>query len=361
MPRRSARIQAANTANDSQHMNATQAFLVVKHPRQEVEVEEELSEEERLRKRRKRASASGKTKKGSVPKPFRKVRGRLGLLERMAKDVPVEIILEVFCYLQPRDLLRLARTSLELRNILMSKTSEDIWLAARQNVKDLPPRPRDLSEPQYAYLLYEPCCHVCDRRVVSVLWSFRMRCCKFLLNRFPVFDDEFLAKQPKEIRDSYILPRELIQTTERWGFVSHNGIAARYKAEFETLQTPEERDAWLDRKREEKLQSRKHTSLCGSWFNRREAERTLELNHIRESRKEDILSRLGEIGWREEAEIMMKIEGCSLRRITFSRHKLVKQPRKLTDYGWNAIKDELLKLLSDHKEERTKAESNIGK
>lgn len=35
-------------------------------------------------------------KKQRVPEQFRKVRGKLGLLQRLAKDVPLDVILEVF-------------------------------------------------------------------------------------------------------------------------------------------------------------------------------------------------------------------------------------------------------------------------
>ncbi|KAE9386167.1 hypothetical protein BT96DRAFT_839662, partial [Gymnopus androsaceus JB14] len=44
----------------------------------------------------------------------------------------------------------LTRTSKDLRNILMTKSSESIWRTARSNVEGLPPLPDDLSEPHYA-------------------------------------------------------------------------------------------------------------------------------------------------------------------------------------------------------------------
>lgn len=45
-----------------------------------------------------------------------------------------------------------------------------------------------------------------------------------------------------------------------------------------------------------------------------------------------ILNRLEEIGWRKEAEIMIEDYG----RDSFTNHKLVRQPRKLSDHGANA-------------------------
>ncbi|KAJ4467879.1 hypothetical protein J3R30DRAFT_3306146, partial [Lentinula aciculospora] len=70
---------------------------------------------------------------------------------------------QIFCVFDPDDLVRLARTSKDLRGILMSKSSEAIWRSARANVKGLPPRPDDLNEPQYAHLLYEAYCYVSSK------------------------------------------------------------------------------------------------------------------------------------------------------------------------------------------------------
>ncbi|KAJ3751301.1 hypothetical protein DFH05DRAFT_1470822 [Lentinula detonsa] len=359
MARRSARLQvkeAVNTSNSPQNVTATQSL---EHGEQDDE-----EQEERPRKRAKRISAesSGKKakKKGIASKQLRRVRGKLGLLERLAKDAPMEVILEVFCHLEPRDLLRLARTSRELRNLLMSKTLENIWRAARQNVEDLPPCPHDLSEPQYAFLIYEPICHLCDRRVESVLWSFRMRCCQDCasdLSKFPQYDEEFFARLPQEFRSYDILPRDLILTSERWSWTGHNEITARYKAEYETLQTTEERKTWLNRKEKESQQSRNHRFLCAQWMCRRDIERARELDKLRQQRKEDILTRLNDIGWREEAEIIMKSQRLiTWRKDSFAQHKSVNQPRKLTEYGWNIIKDELVTMLSNHKEKRLQTE-----
>lgn len=45
----------------------------------------------------------------------------------------------------------------------MSRTSMTVWKQARSNLEGLPECPDDLSEPQYANLLFEHSCHVWDR------------------------------------------------------------------------------------------------------------------------------------------------------------------------------------------------------
>jgi hypothetical protein len=57
------------------------------------------------------------------------------------------------------DILHLARTSLNIRAILMSRDSAHIWATAR-SVVGMPECPPDLSEPQYASLMFERTCFV---------------------------------------------------------------------------------------------------------------------------------------------------------------------------------------------------------
>ena len=69
-------------------------------------------------------------------------------------------LLQVFAYLHPMDLLTLARTYKQLRNILMTKHSKAVWRIARGNIEGLPDCPVHLSEPAYANLAFDPHCHV---------------------------------------------------------------------------------------------------------------------------------------------------------------------------------------------------------
>ncbi|KAE9396287.1 hypothetical protein BT96DRAFT_1021457 [Gymnopus androsaceus JB14] len=355
MPRRSVRIREA-AAGDSNTQDASSTTSPGrKHGRDEsdVDYEEEQLAEEPSRKRAKKSSEDTQSKSDSnkddqstelspkktkqrMPEQFRKVRGRLGMLERLAKDVPLDVIFEIFSYLDPSDLLRLARTSNDLRGILMSKSSESIWRTARSNVEGLPPLPLDFNEPQYAHLLYEAYCHICNHkgRCETVLWSFRMRCCKSCAkDTFPAYNDPgFRSTLPAVFQSNEILPRERIQGSTKWHRVEVGNIqiATRLKAEFEALQTPKDRSVWISRKKKERRALDVHGRLCEAWHRARLNKRTGELGDIRKQRKNAILERLAEIG----------------------NHKTVKQSKKLTEYGWNSIETELVAMLSEHKTER---------
>jgi hypothetical protein len=63
--------------------------------------------------------------------------------------------------LEPLDLIRVSRVSKYLRSVLLSRSSRVVWLKSLASVEDLPPRPDDLSDVQYAVLMFDPTCSVC--------------------------------------------------------------------------------------------------------------------------------------------------------------------------------------------------------
>ena len=67
------------------------------------------------------------------------------------------------------DLLRLARTSKDLRRLLMNRDSAHIWKAVIGDAEDIPDCPNDLSPPAYVNLLYHSMCHVRLLYSLSVL------------------------------------------------------------------------------------------------------------------------------------------------------------------------------------------------
>ncbi|KAJ3767973.1 hypothetical protein FB446DRAFT_848745 [Lentinula raphanica] len=325
--------------------------------------------------KRKKSRKTVSTKRQRVPEQFRKVRGKLGLLEKLAKEMPLDVILEIFCYLEPRDLLRLARTTRDLRGILMSKSRESIWRTARGNVEGLPglpPPPADLNEPQYANLAFENYCHVCMRTGRSeILWNLRMRSCQKCLQTFPNLLEVTIPDHP--LNDD-IFPSELVTVNLCWsnfrvlymvlkfqvGYrkVGNPTIIQRYKTEYDALKTQEEREAWIVCKKNECLAVKEHSQRCQIWYLYRLKNRATELDALRKKRKEAILDRLEEIGWRDEAELIL--EESFHNYDAFSMLKPVRQAKKLTDYGWHCIKDEIVKFLSDRREERIAQEHRDG-
>ncbi|KAF8067025.1 hypothetical protein FPV67DRAFT_1225260 [Lyophyllum atratum] len=74
---------------------------------------------------------------------------------------------------EPRDLLSLSRVTKEFRALFMSRTSRVVWREALESVRGLPPCPPDLTEPQYASLLFEQYCFVIHSASRSVMIFFK--------------------------------------------------------------------------------------------------------------------------------------------------------------------------------------------
>lgn len=61
--------------------------------------------------------------------------------------------------LEPLDILQLSRVSKRFRSTFASRHSRHIWVAARRNIS-MPECPSDLTELQYASLMFEQTCQV---------------------------------------------------------------------------------------------------------------------------------------------------------------------------------------------------------
>ncbi|KAI0689355.1 hypothetical protein C8T65DRAFT_588751, partial [Cerioporus squamosus] len=84
--------------------------------------------------------------------------------------------------LQPKDLLTLARTCKALRQCFMKRHSSIIWKRARCNVVGLPEPPLYLSEPAYAFFIFEKRCDGCYRslstqHIDKTFWRLAVRYC----------------------------------------------------------------------------------------------------------------------------------------------------------------------------------------
>ncbi|KAJ3886700.1 hypothetical protein GG344DRAFT_81454 [Lentinula edodes] len=344
-----------------------------------------------------------KRRRTKMPDEFRGVRGKLGLLEKLARDVPLDIMFEIFCYLEPNDLINLARTTRDLRGILMSKSSELIWRTARSNLDGLPPLPKDLSEPQYADLLFCTHCYINTRsfaqrrepvnlhsglseRDVAEHAQFKRECSEFHVqiaitdsveSRFPQLYS-LKRTQPRDYRDANILPREVISpvtskhcvhfgtkkyppitlpgigrksTTVR--HIGHLALAQRLRAEYDALSKEEDIDIWIALKMEEQEAVREHGRLCQEWYVTMLENRQEELL---EERKQMIFKKLEEIGLREEVEIMINSPQSHL----FLRHDSVNQSKQLTEQAWRKIEPDLVKVLSDHRQRRIVEETKVS-
>lgn len=74
---------------------------------------------------------------------------------------PTSLLFEITSKLEPLHVLHLSRVSRQFMNVLANPNARHVWVAARRNIPDLPDCPTDMTEMQYASLLFERTCYVC--------------------------------------------------------------------------------------------------------------------------------------------------------------------------------------------------------
>ncbi|KAF5372844.1 hypothetical protein D9758_001536 [Tetrapyrgos nigripes] len=307
----------------------------------------------------------GRQKK-AVAREHKRVRGRRGLLQQLVTEVPIELILEVFKYLDPLDILHLSRTSKDLRGILMSRSSADIWEAARANVEDLPPLPSDLNEPQYASLAFDSFCHNCMRNgCENIIWQARVRLCvkcipdvfcpwPEIAERFPVMAEDSELEEVCHIvirLCTLHLDCELEHINSPWrdcerAFLPSDAeeIIKDFLSRLNDKDFLHDWEAWLKAQNNHIMTIRKHALDCVRWHQSRIEERLDKLAEAKRKRREAIIEKLDELGLGNTARRLEDEYGDP-----FSRHKLVNQSRQLSERVWNNIKEPLVELLTEQK------------
>ncbi|KAL0066954.1 hypothetical protein AAF712_005943 [Marasmius tenuissimus] len=272
--------------------------------------------------RKKRVKRDEKSKKLNVDP-----RNRRGFLEQFAENAPLDVILEIFKYLWPREILHLSRTSKSLRELLMSRSSAPIWRAARIN-SGLPPLPPDLSEPRYASLAFDPYCNVSLIEVYDPLMSrSRIPPSFFTGNQLPNagkdWSRDIFAMTALETRGRFIPGRW--DGTQSYHLPSIESLYSEYKqVEDDALAL----EAWRNAKHEAYLAIFKHSKECEFWRNEMIADREEELDEMRSERADEIIARLAEDGWDElDLEEFRNTHHCDLYR-----------PERINEYNWESQK-----------------------
>ncbi|KAG6817059.1 hypothetical protein H0H93_007546 [Arthromyces matolae] len=238
------------------------------------------------------------------------VRGKRGKLESIAQ-FPLDVVFE----LDPLDVLNLSRTSKALRSILMRRSSQFIWKSALAHIEGLPECPSDMSEPAYTNLVFSSYCNSCAKARVG---------------------------RPQHV---YV----------------HKDTLQQYLAEKRRLKGTALHQ-WLDSKDSQYRARKQHAGRCEKWNQSRNLQRTNELADLRDQRYQSIKEKLCELGWEEEIAYIEFDEALAEDSDDkpFSEHKLVKQPKALTERSydaqdctvWHNIKDTLIQFMVDFKADR---------
>ncbi|KAF9473294.1 hypothetical protein BDN70DRAFT_397879 [Pholiota conissans] len=255
---------------------------------------------------RKRLKTRDGNDTGEGSKPIKRVRGKRGLLKKLV-EMPVDILFEIFSCLDPLDLVYMARTTRALRALLTGPSSKLIWKASRSNVFGLPDCPDDLTEQQYAVLMFAKMCMFCQRDLSIVHTSFyaRVRCCnKCLKMHFtqmsgPPSSWEHQQDYPDSLSD-WIPFIKVVREGNRKGvatrhetyFISSRTVV-RWRSEYVALETAQSQDSWLERTLEGQYAKANHSRACDLWHGARQKQ--TEMSEIFE-RNTEILQHITEAG-----------------------------------------------------------------
>ncbi|KAJ7074152.1 hypothetical protein C8F01DRAFT_1099429 [Mycena amicta] len=279
-------------------------------------------------------------KRRSAAAPTKNIRGKLKLLPEM----PLDVLFEIFSFLEPSDILHLARTTKTLRMHLISRSARFIWTAALRNDPDLPPLPDDLSEPQYVNLGFSPYCHACLSPTELTLWAFRVRLCDKCLSARR-FDDYFQVTKTitslkyHECAD-LLLQADISTAYGRSRTVASYEDAEQINAKLVELKNGDKYDQFISTRKEFVKKRQDHAFLAVKAGPRRDLRRMAERDAARERRKAAICGRLEEIGYEEQVEYLI-----SSSPRTLSEHPMIKSEEILTDEDWELVKPTLVQLM----------------
>ncbi|KAJ3476779.1 hypothetical protein NLI96_g10922 [Meripilus lineatus] len=188
----------------------------------------------------------------SVRQPATKRRRTLrGSLQNLP-EMPLDILFEVCCHLNPLDVLNLARTNKAFRALLMNRANVSFWTVARRNVEGLPECP--------SYL---------------------------------ITSSDFTRSQAAARKDDVVA----------------------FASKYATFKDPKEREMWLHEQRALTTQIREHSAKCVIWEEAKKAMRGHELVEIKKARFEAILGKLRALpGWEIEVEKLVKDSWGPLQR-----------------------------------------------
>ncbi|GAA5985732.1 hypothetical protein JCM11641_007196 [Rhodosporidiobolus odoratus] len=238
------------------------------------------------------AKKKAKTKPKGKAKAKEKGRARRPKKLELFNNMPLDVLAVVMSHLDTKTLLAMSRACSSFRRLLHSRQGSSIWKAGRHNTHDLPDlAAQDLTEWEYASLVFDTTCHVCHKpKASTVNYTHRVRCCAHCMRQ-----NEFAV---------YIAKRTIVYNNAQ--------------KDAEAIEMWERRHRILEEK---------------------------DKDDAKTTRKRMILEKLESLG-HTSAELADHV---------LVGHSLLNQRRSLTETSWNNAKGKLIGLLNEKRAERARA------
>ncbi|EUC60505.1 hypothetical protein RSOL_348630 [Rhizoctonia solani AG-3 Rhs1AP] len=266
-------------------------------------------------------------------------------------NLPVEVLTEVAQYVHPLDLVMLSRVNKFFRELFMDKRSALIWRSARENLPGLPPCPDDVSEPQYAAMLFTKRCSTCGgyapREMNPVLMIRLCANCweEELVDVSRVTDYSLVSSFGGHVPGQ----------SRSWKSWCQYKEARAVKVKLNELTEAGDEDAlrqWKEERRKLVEAKKKNAAPLENWLVKRERERARDRNDLKVVNKKEIESRLIKLGW--EQRDFVCYDGW--RRKQWDA--MVLTTRTLTDKVWDNLLPRLLGHLEINHDDRLERERN---
>ncbi|KAL1942082.1 hypothetical protein VTO73DRAFT_6612 [Trametes versicolor] len=278
--------------------------------------------------------------------PRRAIRGRRGGLKDMP-NMPLDILIEIFSCMHPRDLLNIARTSKAFRAFLMSRSAAPFWKAARKQVGGLPECPSFLSEPQYANLLFFTNCHNCLKpNIQTTVWEIYARYCQPCKDKLilpDVFNGHALLREIKtevEVDVTEFITVIYVSQTKHVPYhmaCFHLPEVLRLQEKWKGCTTDNEKTRCIQEQADTLKERKAPLNALRLWKAAQLDGRAAELEAIRQARVQSILERLRQEGWEDELGRMSRYTLHRLEAL-----KVVRKAQKLTENAWRSIRQEVV-------------------
>ncbi|KAG9126744.1 hypothetical protein FRC07_002122 [Ceratobasidium sp. 392] len=330
--------------------------------------ESELEHQSPSNKRQRTSTTSTKTPVGG-----QQFQGKISQVVRLG-DVPTGIfakvnlslssfqpglhsVLQIASQLEPIDIIFLARVNKSFRNLLMRRSSADIWRESMKNVPDLPDCPCDMSEPRYLALVFLKMCTLCGKAGKTEMNEvLRIRLCASCRETCLIAWDAV----PPGIRPLTPYSGKIAPTPRRSYAYSLRADVPGLVAELEKIEQLNDKEAhraWTAEKREIVQKRWQHAQLLREFLEKMGLVWEKATGDVKVDRQNEIERRLEKIGWTSK-DMDFNYPGCANKRAWLD---VVSQPKPLTDRGWLSLKAKLIPLLENNRKQRSEQGRDIRK
>ncbi|KAF9484949.1 hypothetical protein BDN70DRAFT_871944 [Pholiota conissans] len=315
---------------------------------EEETVESKDTDDETSRRKRRKVAHTENQK--TVVKNGKRAQ-RKGKVDNM-RDVPLDVLIEIFSLLEPADLVTLSKVSHGLLDMMLDPSSSTIWKAARRNaVPAMPVCPLDMNELAFAELLFGNRCHFCQKKVgtIHTVWAARKRICNKCIDDQCVYSlENFLNDDMWELKTH--VPGVL---ANKKGRRRHYYYFAKYIEEWrKEFDESESKEKWKASKVKELEDVRKHVSSCEAWLRECGELADAEEQKQIDRRYKEIKDYIDHLGWGPEVARMG--EYSTKYHQTYDVKKLCQKP--LTQRILNDLTPRINEFMSEVKKKRLASE-----